>query len=290
MKNAILLLFLGFVCFAFCDENTLWLDLEKVYTTNISLNDTDCRPSVSRIRKLFYDGTLWDTVIPDAKEYKKPQDAVSLAFQKKYAGEILIFAEKEDIKHMLAGLDSYFHAKTVFGREIVDCEEISSREGMMNYDLCTWLGDIASALAISKKQSIPLEKAFAAYANTLDLKANIAAFRIARLAAPYMKETYKFPLVELCRTHYYNWHNLQERQKFLQEYFSSLGLIIQQDGQGQWQFTQASQQNFLKNYTGKVKTAALAFYFSGSRFIFSDSECQATLNLFLAEMQKFYSK
>ena len=287
MKNFIAIFILGFLCFAFSDENAFWMDMEKVYTTNIAVSDTSCKPPISRIRKLFYDGTLWDTVIPDAKEYKKPQDAVSIAFQKKYSGDVLVFGEKEDIKHMLAGLDSYFHAKFVLGREAE-----STREGMMNYELCTWLGDIASALAESHKQNIHLEKAFAAYANTLDLKANIAAFHISKLAIPYLQETYKFPLVELCRNHYYSWHNLAERQKFLEEYFATMGLSIEQNTQGVWQFTQTSGQNFLKDYTGKVKTLAYAFYFSrdDSRFPFKDTECQAVLNLFLVEMQKFYAR
>ncbi|NUM36703.1 MAG: hypothetical protein HUU50_19345 [Candidatus Brocadiae bacterium] len=286
MKNCIVVLLLGLVCFAFCDENAFWMDLESVYTTNISLNDSDCRPSVSRVRKLFYDGNLWNTVIPDAKDYKKPQDAVSVAFQKKYAGDVLVSGAKEDIKHALAALDSYFHPKSVFGRDG------NGREGIMNYDLCSWLGDIASALAESHKQNIALEKAFVAYANTLDLKANIAAFRISKLAAPYIQETYKFPISDLFRTHYYSWHNLSERQKFLNEYFASMGLVIEKNSQGIWQFTQASCQDFLKNYTGKVKMAAYAFYFSreDERFPFNDTECQSVLKLFLAEMQKFYSK
>lgn len=276
MKNFILFFFL-LICFVVADENMFWMDLEKVYTTNVDLSDTTCKPAISKIRKLFYDGKLWDMMIPDAKEYAKPQDAVSLAFQRKYAGDVLILTEKEDVKHMLGGLDSYFRPKAALGE-------------IMNYDICSWLGDIASALNASHKQNIPLEKAFAAYASIQDLKANIAAFRIAKLALPYIQETYKFPVVEICRNHYYSWHNLVERQKFLQEYFASMGLAMAQNSQGVWEFTATSRQNFLKKYTGQVKTTATAFYFAGSRFPFSDSECQTTLNLFLAEMQKFYTK
>lgn len=293
MKTILLLLLsVCLLCLVQADELTFWQDLGKTYTTNVATDDTTGKPPISRMRKLFYDGTKWDMVIPDAEGYQKPQDAVSLDFQKKYAGSVVLSGACEDFKHMLAGLDSYLHPSSV-GLRVAQMDEIPEQErgSLMNYDMCSWLGDIASALAESEKQSLPLEKAFANYAGYEDLKANIAAFHIGKLAQPFLKETYKFPIVEICQKHYQGWHNMAERQQFLLAYFTSFGLVIEQNQQGQWKFTDASRKQFFSEYTGKLKLVAYAYYMSGSRerFIFTDAKCVATLTLFLNELEKFYA-
>lgn len=289
MKMLLFLLFLTILAASSAQEEVFWADLEKVYLTNVTNEDVSPKPALSKIRKLFYDGTLWDMVIPDAKDFKKPQDAISLAFQKSYAGYATILGESEDVKHMLGALNAYLYPKPAFGRDIAPHAIEYARASIMNYDLCSWLGDLASALAESHKQHISLEKAFAAYANTQDLKANIAAWHIQKLATPYLTESYKFPIIEVCRAHYVAWHQPIAKQELLRQYFASLGLTITQEGQT-WKFSDAQKQIFYNTYMGQLKTAATAYYFSREdRFPFQDAECVTTLGLFLGEMEKFYN-
>ena len=163
----------------FAGENSLWQDLQQVFQINVQTKDQDFRPSISRIRKLFYDGFRWNMLIPEASGYTKPTDALSLSFKRKYQGDILIEGQREDFKHMLAVLDAYLHPVTVnFGIG-------NHKQPYANYDLASWLGDIASALVEAYKQQIPLETALARYASYEDMKANIAGYHISLLAKAY---------------------------------------------------------------------------------------------------------
>ncbi len=271
----ILLVCIILLSWAIADENVFWSDLEKVYLQNVQITDTNCKPAISRIRKLFYDGFRWDLLIPDAKKYIKPNDPISLDFQKKYKGEIIILGQPEDFKHALAGLDSYFHPSRATGEV---------RETSGNSDLCTWLGDIASALAEAYKQQIPVDRAFQLYAGDVDLRANIAAFHICALSAPYGTETYKFPIVEICRGYYQSWHDPNSRAKLIQEYSSKLGLVMQANGQ----FTAASRSQFCQANLGTLKSVALVYYYT-SRVVFSDADANRVLNLFLDRLEYFYA-
>ena len=232
----------------------------------------------------------WNILIPGAAAYKKPQDEVSLDFQKKYRGSALIYGEQEDIKHMLAGLDSYLHPVTLpFARDLCPEEQLR-RQASANYDLATWLGDAASALAESYKQHISLPEAFKRYANYQDIKANIAAFNICRLCVALRT----FPIGEILQTHYQNWHNLEARRALLRLYFSSLGLSPEKQGQT-WQFTEASRQKFHDAYIGKLKLAAYAYYFSNysknaSRIFFKTKDCITILDLLLTEWIDCYNQ
>mgnify|MGYP006293282129 CR=1 FL=1 len=276
----ILLIFLISISILNAYGDQFWSDLEQVYLNNVKNQDKDCKASISRIRKLFYDGKSWNVLIPDAKKYEKPTDAISVQFKKNYGRTILIKGKNEDFKHLLAGLDSYLHPKKI---NVVF-------QKIFNTDLCTWLGDTASALAEAYKQNIPLEKAFSNYANQTDLRANIGAYNIARLAKNYINNTYEFPIVQICQQHYDEWNNLAQRQKFLKQYFSSFKLEILKNSFGKWEFTKQSRKVFIKEYLGKIKIAAYAYYLSNhKKIVFKDKDCKTIFLIFLSKMEEFYN-
>lgn len=283
----IILLCLGMV---WADEVQFLQDLTNVYTQNIQTSDTDCRPPISRIRKLFYDGTTWNLLIPEAQKYQRPTDAISLDFKKNYQSAVIIHNQAEDFAHVLGAWDGYMYSPVT--------QEIPNLDAWEQYwntmatqdtptrsspDLCSWLGDLGSALAQAYKQQISMQKAFSLYASDSDLRANLAAFHLWKMSQPYMKETYKFPIANLVTQHYQDWHFMPDRQKFLAEYFATMQLVWEGE-----HFTQQSRQNFLAKYLSGIKIAAWAYYYSGQRVSFSDADAQTILNLYLDRLEVFY--
>ncbi len=265
----------------FAQENIFWQDLNQVFQKNIQTNDTDFKPSISRIRKLFYDGTLWNLFISAAQSYAKPTDEISLAFQKKYVSGVNIVGQVEDFAHTLGALDAYLHPQNNREMLLEDSEPIT----LANYDWCSWLGDLASALAMGYKQNTSMEIAFQRYASDADLRGNIAAFHLYKLSLPYSQQSYQFPIIEICQQHYNEWHNFAARQHILLEYFQSLGLVWDVENA---QFTQISQQNFIKNNLTTLKSAAWAYYYANSRVTFKDQDAETILKLFLNRLSVFY--
>lgn len=271
-KKFMKILLLCFFCLnmLWADEIQFFQDMYNVHLQNVQISDSDCRPAISRIRKLFYDGTTWNLLIPEAEKYQRPTDTLSLDFKKKYQNGIAIQGQTEDFAHVLAVWDGYMYST-----------DRSSPE------MCSWLGDLGSALATAYKQHLTLQQAFGQYASDPDLRANLAGYHLHKISQPYIHETYKFPIVDLVTQHYQIWHYMPERQTLLLQYFASVQLVWEEQ-----HFTTQSRLNFIKQYTPGLKMAALAYYYAGStqeqRIIFSDADAQIILDLYLSRLEMFF--
>jgi hypothetical protein len=105
----------------------------------------DWKGITTRIRKSYYDGFLWDSMIKDREDYeglKWPPMAVEdyKAFtEAKKKPELLINGESVDIGHVFTGLDAMNFTRT---------GKVIGATGTQGPAGATWAGDVGSALAM----------------------------------------------------------------------------------------------------------------------------------------------